>query len=418
MELAFAMERIAILSLFAILTSANGLRNLKLAYQWTLIDYDYPSEEARQKDIDKQLFQPDEVEPFDLDVYYKGSERKIFVTTSRYCPHIPATLSTVTNKTRNGNRVIKPYPSWEWHRDPEKCRRNSLVSVYRLFIDQCDRLWFSDNGRLGDDWLCPPRILVFDLKKDELIHTYEIPQEQHKNVSLFGTIVVEVEDPSNGCANSFAYISDYDARVLLVYDLKKNRSWTVSDYSFWPNAEYSTFNVEGKSFTTAVSVIGMALSPPGKERILYYHALSNDIEGWIYTKYLKNESLFSEPFGQSKLFHVFPHERKAQSGGEYMDSHGNLYFGILPSAAVVSWKANTDPESYQMGNFKIIDRDDETLQFPLGIKVRRNERGEEILWVFSTVLQRLISNTVLFANQTNLRVLYGKINDFRPYSTD
>lgn len=85
-----------------------------------------------------------------------------FVTIPRFQAGIPVTLGSVLS-TSTGKNIIQPFPSWKWHRDPEHCRRDRLVSVYRIKIDNCGRLWVLDTGRHLDKKVCDMQILAFDL---------------------------------------------------------------------------------------------------------------------------------------------------------------------------------------------------------------------------------------------------------------
>lgn len=64
------------------------------------------------------------------------NESRIFVTIPRFQLGSPITLGTVSDKIENGSPLITPYPSWEWHRDPEKCNENRLITVYRVHVGQ------------------------------------------------------------------------------------------------------------------------------------------------------------------------------------------------------------------------------------------------------------------------------------------
>lgn len=58
-------------------------------------------------------------------------------------------------------------------------------------------------------------------------------------------------------------------------------------------------------------ILGVAITPyvHGKDRILFYHAMSSDKENWVYTSELRNhEKLLSNPNGYSKIFHVSFHK--------------------------------------------------------------------------------------------------------------
>ena len=57
-----------------------------------------------------------------------------------------------------------------------------------LKIDECKRLWVMDAGKIGlatSPQVCPPKILIFNLETNQLIHRYVIPMNQYHEDSLF-----------------------------------------------------------------------------------------------------------------------------------------------------------------------------------------------------------------------------------------
>jgi hypothetical protein len=72
----------------------------------------------------------------------------------------------------------------------------TIISTFRIRIDECDRLWVMDSGLadiLGSpkQW-APNSIAVFDLNTDELIRRFVIPEDQVKEDSFFANIVSEI----------------------------------------------------------------------------------------------------------------------------------------------------------------------------------------------------------------------------------
>lgn len=69
----------------------------------------------------------------------------------------------------------------------------SIVSTFRIYIDECDRLWVMDTGLadiLGDpNQISSPAILVFDLNTDQLLKRYDFPESDVKEESFFGVLV-------------------------------------------------------------------------------------------------------------------------------------------------------------------------------------------------------------------------------------
>lgn len=54
----------------------------------------------------------------------------------------------------------------------------SLTLFQNTKIDECKRLWVLDTGYIGDNSVCSPQLLVFDLNTDQLIQRYRIPKDQ------------------------------------------------------------------------------------------------------------------------------------------------------------------------------------------------------------------------------------------------
>lgn len=70
--------------------------------------------------------------------------------------------------------------------------------------------------------------------------------------------------------------------------------------------------------------------------------------------------------------------RKTQSAVQAMDSHGNLYFGLMEPIAIGCWNSSTE---YDRSNIKIVENNRETLQFVSGMKVIKNAFEQESLWI-------------------------------------
>lgn len=74
-----------------------------------------------------------------------------------------------------------------------------------------------------------PQLLIFDLKTDELIKSYTIPDDQYvPSRNLFSNVAVE----ENNCTDSFAYLSDTSHPGMVVYSFEQDRSWLVQHNFF------------------------------------------------------------------------------------------------------------------------------------------------------------------------------------------
>ncbi|KAF5288324.1 hypothetical protein FQR65_LT12058 [Abscondita terminalis] len=383
---------------------------LTTVYQWGNLEFDYPSEDARQQAITSGEFVPANGAPIDVDVYYKGNHNKVFVSIPRFQNGIPATFGTVTNRLHNGNPIIAPFPSWSWHTNSEECAQDRLISVFRFKIDECKRLWLLDTGRIGNKQLCSPQILAFDLQTNNLIHRYEIPKDQIESTSILVTPVVDVRNPKDGCYDTFVYVADCQAFSIIVHDVQQGTSWKIIDKTFYPNPAFGTYKISGYSFDLMDGLLGMELSPlrPNQDRILYYHAMSSGTEQWVYTSHLRNKTMYIDnPSPAPELFNVYSGQRHTQSPAMAIDRNGIAYFGLASDLSMNCWNTATE---YGRNNIGEVARDPVRLQFASGVKVITNKLGKQELWFVTMRFQRMATGT-LDVSDKNFRIIAGKIDD-------
>lgn len=156
-----------------------------IQFQWRIIDFEYPTRAARAAAIAGGSFVPENNLPLGVDRY--GD--RVFVTLPRWKNGVPASLAYLPlyDNADGGatSPAMRPYPSWSAHAPdpssaPADCSR--LMSVYRLWVDECQRLWVLDagvvNATIAINPICPPKIVVFDLRTDQQIMAYELPEDQ------------------------------------------------------------------------------------------------------------------------------------------------------------------------------------------------------------------------------------------------
>lgn len=116
--------------------------------------------------------------------------------SSRWKAGVAAALTYIPLNGTEKSPSLIPYPNWESNKLPKgdaKADENTVVSIFRLDVDACDRLWALDTG-LADIFgegrqITPPTILVWDLKTDKLIHRYSLKPEDVTSESFFANIV-------------------------------------------------------------------------------------------------------------------------------------------------------------------------------------------------------------------------------------
>lgn len=246
-------------------------------YEWRQLDFEYPSFLDRQRAILNGDFIPSNNLPLGVDRW----RNRLFVTMPRWKNGVPASLATLPLPALERSPTMRPYPSWDWHANPEAlqpdCSR--LMSVYRIWIDECERLWVLDagivNATIRINQVCPPKIIVFDLRTDQPIFSYELPSDQVKEESLHSNLIVDIR---NGrCQDAHAYITDVWRFGLVVFSLAKGRSWRTTNHFYLPNPSACDYSLNGINFQWTDGVFGISLSPVNElqDRLLFFHPMSS-----------------------------------------------------------------------------------------------------------------------------------------------
>lgn len=76
---------------FLLLTSTFAMDNLRVAFQWKELDFDFPSEKDRQEAIASGKFIPENNLPLGLEVY----KDRLFVTVPRWRSGVAASLNYI-----------------------------------------------------------------------------------------------------------------------------------------------------------------------------------------------------------------------------------------------------------------------------------------------------------------------------------
>lgn len=407
--------RRVVLTLLLVLLAARDARayeKLRTIYSWKSLDFAYPNDYERQLAVSSGDFVPGGPLPIDVDVYAGGKtqQSRVFVSVPRFQAGVPVTLGYVSDQVAaDGSPLIAPYPNWEFNK-PINCDR--VTSVYRMKIDECNRLWVLDTGNLMFKQVCPAQLHVFDLNTNHLIAQYKFPRSMLKEDSLFVTIAVDVRGTEDRCEDTFAYIADVTGFQLIVYDHRNRRSWRITNNLFYPYPPDGTFEIRGESFDLMDGILGLALSPirGDGDRILYFHSLASKVESYVRTSVIRNFTLFNEtPDAAAREFVPFRKTRSSQSVAQAMDTNGVLFFGLTTDVAIGCWNSVRYPEYGGLNN-EIVVVNPETLQFPSGIKVITGKNGRQELWVLTPSFQKYMTGS-LNPKETNFRIQAGYVDE-------
>ncbi|KYN19178.1 Major royal jelly protein 5 [Trachymyrmex cornetzi] len=252
-------------SLFAMLILSTAIVSFGLkvnvVHKWKYCEYEWESEQQKEDAINS-TYDPYMCVLIDAD---KAEDGRVFVTARRELgPSAPATLATVTHKTGPGGPLLRPYPNWSWHNS--SCICNGIVNVYRMHI-QCNHIVILDNGKIGSDQICNPKLLIFNLKNDTLVKIIYIPLDIATDRTGAGHLATPIVYYPKTCKQfldeMIVFISDNQGSGLIVYDSSKKSICKIeSDFM--------------KSADVIVSVAGQNFTYTGGTLNLYYASISGN----------------------------------------------------------------------------------------------------------------------------------------------
>ncbi|KAL2719743.1 protein yellow [Vespula maculifrons] len=376
----------------------DAIGDLRIAYQWKEIDYDWPNDDV------KKLF-PDYNREDNLPLGLDIADNRIFVTVPRWRRGVAASLNYINlNDTRESPPFI-PYPSWEAHEYGSGNGTPELISPFRLKVDRCSRLWVLDTGLVdimgNPEQRVPPALVIYDLKDDTPLRKFIIPPDQRTADSFFANIAVE----DYNCEDTYAYLGDLGAPGLVVYSWKLDRSWLVKHHFFHPDPKGGNFNVSGLAFVWTDGIFGMALAPtPDGYSTLYFHPLSSTMEFSVSTKLLRNPERINSP----ESFHEFQplgsRGLNGQSSVSFIDPNtGVMFYALTNLNAIACWRP-TNKFSLQQQSFVYVDN--VTMIFPNDLKIDHKSN----IWILSDRLP-IFMYSRLDPDDYNYRILVGSTED-------
>lgn len=410
------IKSIILLTLTTFVVNIEAQRNLSPAlYEWKYLEFLFPTDADKNNAIRSGEYIAGTSFPLDIDVYYGASGILQFVTMPRFFKGTPITLGTISGYTGLGGPIIAPFPDYSWHKSGNGC--NGFTNVFRVFVDECQRLWVLDSGVIDDVQTCPAKLVMFDLKsKATPPFTHIFSNTLNRSTSLFITPVVDVRNCND--KNTMVYIADVTGFGVIVFDYKNNRSWrTESQYDHLRAIDKNSyFSIAGEGFTLMDGVFGLALSPKTyTNRQLFFHSLAGTAENRIPLSYLDNPLNWPVTYPQVMNYNQFVQmglRETTQTTVQAMDWNGNLFFGTIYPPGIGCWDSSTP---YTNANLKLVARNDATLQFISGLKIV-TVNGQQELWVMSNRFQKIIGSTRR-TTEVNYRVHKVAINTLLNGST-
>ncbi|KAK9499782.1 hypothetical protein O3M35_002754 [Rhynocoris fuscipes] len=369
---------------------------LEVMFQWNLMNWDMP--------FNYPLSTPYTGRQTIVNSVEVGWDR-IFLTVPRIWSGNPATLAVVP-RPKDGYPVdqsppLQAYPSWEWHTEAAsgmlgsgKGNCSGFVSVFRVRIDRCNRLWVMDSGILDSlvtfTVACPPRIFVFDLATDHLLRVVTLPSSVVRPNTLIANF--ELDEPStalsptsySSCDNMFVYMTDTTNPGIIVYDVAKENFWRLQHPHMYADPDFGTYKVAGESYTLMDGIIGLAISTaPNLERTLYFQAFASNRLFSIPTSVLQSGP---NPGDDGELPVTLVGHKSSQAAGLCSDPNdGSLIFSPVSETAVAAWKPGS-------ADHRVLAYSPTMLQIVTDIRSATRDGGN--IWLVSTRLQKFFRQTI------------------------
>ncbi|KAK7574212.1 hypothetical protein V9T40_011403 [Parthenolecanium corni] len=399
--MAYLLQVVVLLSIACWNVDANY--KLVPRFEWKQVDFDFPNDNVRAEAIKNGEFIPQNNLPLGVERW----RNKLFVTLPRWRDGTPATLTYIDLNTKEKSPKLKPYPNWEAHKIRENNGVAKITTVFRLYVDVCDRLWLMDTG-LNDflgkiEKIYDPKIQVYDLNTDRLLREYTLPKDVTREDSFFANIVADVN--KNDCEGAFAYVADLGSNALIVYDMKHEESYRVFHHFFHFDPLSGDYNVGGVNFQWIDGLLGLALSPIQKDgfRTLYFHPMSSTHEFAVSTRIIRNKTIASDSYHEYKV--LGSRGPNGQSTGSSVDeATGVLVYTLHNRNSIGCW--NINKPKYSTETTAVLATDDEALIFPNDLKVDKNGT----LWLLSDKLS-IFADKELNYNEVNFRIFEVLLKD-------
>ncbi|XP_011065388.1 PREDICTED: major royal jelly protein 3-like [Acromyrmex echinatior] len=234
---------------------------VKNIYTWKFPEFEWLSKEQEEDAIRSGIYNPSNCVFHDAN---EAEDGRIFITVPNMKARAsPASLTTVTNKTGLGGPILRPYPDWNWHNS--SC--DGIINVYRIDI-RCNHLFVMDNGKIGTDQICNPKLLIFNLKGDRLVKNIHIPIADKMGLLVTPLVYIPNETCMQFLDKMIVFMTDAGDSSLVVYNSFTNSMCRVeSDYM---KPTDTSISIAGENFTYVGGIYSITVLNDD----LYFHPIS------------------------------------------------------------------------------------------------------------------------------------------------
>lgn len=354
---------------------------LEDVFNWKTVDYNWDANYWTKEFAEKNgLYIPDHNLPVGLEVW----KNKMFITVPRLKKGVPSTLNYIELNSTTKDPKLTPYPDWptnEIYFFNHISARNQFISVIRVRVDACDRLWILDEGileRFGNKTkFRNPTLFVYDLHTNRFLRFYQYTDDDTPHETFIVDLVVDVT--KDNCDNAYAYVSDPMTSSLLVYSWAQHKSWCLKHSFFHFDPLQTNYYVGGHNFQWRDGLFGLSLSKTNKDgfRTLFFQPISGANTFSVSTQVLQNKHLIDHP----DFYYFFSVEGRkgnhTQGSSMILDEETGVVFQTqINKNGIGCWNTfkllNED-------NFELFLENHEVLVYPNDLKIDNSTRKLYIL---------------------------------------
>ncbi|BFZ09592.1 hypothetical protein BsWGS_12631 [Bradybaena similaris] len=390
------------------LNTSSSTRLAEIMYEWVQVEFYWPSEEMRRQFEANGSYNP----AHNLISGIKTYKGQVYVTVPRlkYTTGVPSTLNKVV--VRDDEPLLTPFPNWQSQKLGDCTALQCAMSMevdpitgYMYVIDPGRSGIFGNVSGQPEPVICPPKLVVYDLKDGRMIRSHNFPEDLVSNQTNFLNDIVLDRGSANSTTAKWVYITDAVDPKLIVFNLDNNRTHVIyhSSMDFEPG-DGSNITVNGISYILRTPIDGLAMSSDFE--YVYYCALGSKNLYQVPTSVVRGNT---SDFGS----HVRLVGAKTSQTGGMTYGTDNLYYGALTRNSVFRWEVTKDAQA-KGGNFGLVEinseteiaRDDEMMQWPDSFTV--DEEG--YLWFTACRAHLFLLSDIDFSGRQGSNYRIWRVN--------
>lgn len=240
-----------------------------------------------------------------------ADDGRIFVNFPRWREGVARSVAVLDSLNQAFSYPDASWNSWEIG---QEVAANKFVGIQSVVVFEQNLYVLDTRNPMFKGVVDAPRVFVFDLKTNALVHTYVFDKASYHKDSYINDLRVDKK-------KNVVYFTDSGNSGLVILDLKSGKTKRVLDDHKSTEAEVNFLTFEGKKWERTVHSDGIALDTVHNK--LYFHALTG------YQLYAIDTEVLVTRDEKTIENNVKAIAKTSAPDGMLFDSKGNLYFADL-----------------------------------------------------------------------------------------